>query len=587
MTTDPVVALHGLSGAEAAAQLARDGYNELPGRDGRRFGRIAADVLREPMFALLVACGAIYLLLGDRQEALILLGFVVLVVGITSTRSGRRSARSRPCAICRARARSSSATACASGSRAARSSAATCSCFRRATACRPTRCCSRPLTSPPTSRCSRASRSRSTSARARPPMPPGPRRRRPASARRWYSPGRSSPEGKASPRSSRPAQRRRWGASVRRSRPSRPSAAPSSARPRGWCVDSSSSAIALCIVVVVAYGATRGDWLGGFLAGLTLAMAILPNEFPAVLAIFLALGAWRIAQQERADATDAGARDAGFGDRPLRRQDRHAHAEPHGGADARRRRRALRGARKAMTFPRRSTRSSSTAILASQRDPFDPMEKAFQDLGPRLAGTEHLHPQWTLVRQYPLSERLLALSHVWRSPEGDEYVIAAKGAPEAIADLCHLDEARTAEVHAQVATLATDGLRVLGVARAHFRGGGGAAVRAARLRFRVGRPRRPRRSGASRRAGGDPRVPCRRHPRRHDHRRPPAYRACTSHAQVGLRRPRVHDRAGARRRSRTPTCARACARSVCSRASYPSRSSASCRRCKRPARSSR
>ncbi|MEG0883756.1 MAG: ATPase, partial [Janthinobacterium sp.] len=45
--------------------------------------RLLADILREPMFLLLLACGAIYLLLGDRQEALMLLGFVVLVIGIS------------------------------------------------------------------------------------------------------------------------------------------------------------------------------------------------------------------------------------------------------------------------------------------------------------------------------------------------------------------------------------------------------------------------------------------------------------------------------------------------------------------------
>ena len=42
------------------------------------------------------------------------------------------------------------------------------------------------------------------------------------------------------------------------------------------------------------------------------------------------------------------------------------------------------------------------------------------------------------MREYPLSEHLLALSHVWRSPNGTDFVIAAKGAPEAVADLCHL-----------------------------------------------------------------------------------------------------------------------------------------------------
>jgi Ca2+-transporting ATPase len=73
-------------------------------------------------------------------------------------------------------------------------------------------------------------------------------------------------------------------------------------------------------------------------------------------------------------------------------------------------------------------------ILASQRDPCDPMEKAFKSIGEhRLAGTERLHPSWTLVRQYPLSEQLLSLSHVWRSPDGEDFVIAAKGAPEATA----------------------------------------------------------------------------------------------------------------------------------------------------------
>ncbi|MBI3777795.1 MAG: cation-translocating P-type ATPase, partial [Gammaproteobacteria bacterium] len=110
------------------------------------------------------------------------------------------------------------------------------------------------------------------------------------------------------------------------------------------------------------------------------------------------------------------------------------------------------------------------AILASQRDPFDPMEKALRDLGKTtLADTEHLHDNWSLVREYPLSPRLLALSHVWQARTGDHYVIAAKGAPEAIMDLCHLDAARTEELNRHVTRLTGQGLRVLGVARASFR----------------------------------------------------------------------------------------------------------------------
>jgi len=72
-------------------------------------------------------------------------------------------------------------------------------------------------------------------------------------------------------------------------------------------------------------------------------------------------------------------------------------------------------------------------ILASRREPFDPMEKALRSVGERyLVRTEHLHENWTLVHEYPLSPELLALSHVWQSPGGRDFVIAAKGAPEAV-----------------------------------------------------------------------------------------------------------------------------------------------------------
>ncbi|MEI7836205.1 MAG: cation-translocating P-type ATPase, partial [Planctomycetota bacterium] len=105
-------------------------------------------------------------------------------------------------------------------------------------------------------------------------------------------------------------------------------------------------------------------------------------------------------------------------------------------------------------------------ILASKKDPFDPMEKALRDLGgQQLAQTEHLHENWTLVQEYPLSTKLLALSHVWVSPDGSDVMVAAKGAPEAIGDLCHFGPERMAELSRQVIAMAAAGLRVLGVAQ--------------------------------------------------------------------------------------------------------------------------
>ncbi|TXT38729.1 MAG: Ca2+-transporting ATPase [Comamonadaceae bacterium] len=111
------------------------------------------------------------------------------------------------------------------------------------------------------------------------------------------------------------------------------------------------------------------------------------------------------------------------------------------------------------------------SILASVVDPFDPMEKAFHRLGQHfLHDTEHLHRDWTLMQTYGLTPELRAMSHVWRAREGDDHVVAAKGAPEAIVDLCHLDAAAQEHIAHAVQTMAAKGLRVLGVARARFAG---------------------------------------------------------------------------------------------------------------------
>jgi Ca2+-transporting ATPase len=54
--------------------------------------------------------------------------------------------------------------------------------------------------------------------------------------------------------------------------------------------------LAMCVAVGVLYGLTRGDWLDGALAGLTMAISMIPEEFPVILTVFLALGAWRISR---------------------------------------------------------------------------------------------------------------------------------------------------------------------------------------------------------------------------------------------------------------------------------------------------
>jgi Ca2+-transporting ATPase len=225
------------------------------------------------------------------------------------------------------------------------------------------------------------------------------------------------------------------------------------------------------VAVAVIYGLTRGVWLEGVLAGIATAMAMLPEEFPVVLTVFLALGAWRMSQRHVLTRRPPVIETLGSatvvcvdktGTLTMNRMTvreftvggRTHVVEP--GAP----------------LPEEFHEVAEYAVLASPVDPFDPMDTAFTALGGRaLAGTEHLHPGWELVREYPLSQQLLALAHVWRSPDGADYVVAAKGAPEAIADLCHFDADAMASLRRQVDTATSAGLRVLGVARATFAGG--------------------------------------------------------------------------------------------------------------------
>jgi Ca2+-transporting ATPase len=75
--------ISGLSSEEAEKRLAEEGYNEIPSARRKGIFSIAFEVLREPMFLLLVAVGSIYFVLGEILEGSILLSFVLVVMGIT------------------------------------------------------------------------------------------------------------------------------------------------------------------------------------------------------------------------------------------------------------------------------------------------------------------------------------------------------------------------------------------------------------------------------------------------------------------------------------------------------------------------
>lgn len=460
-------AIVGLTGEEARERLRTEGFNELP--SDHRPGILASlsDILREPMFLLLVACGTIYVFLGDLQEALILLGFVFLVAGITlyqERKTERALAALRDLTSPRALVIRDGVRQRIAGREVARGDVLVLSEGDRVAADAAVLSCLNLSADESLLTGESVPVRKTTWDNATTMDRPG------GDGQPFVFAGTLVTKGQGIAVVQQTGPRTQMGMIGKALQ----TVAPESSalqRETGKLVRwLALIGVGLCTLAVVAYGLTRGDWLNGFLAGLTLAMAIMPNEFPAVLAVFMALGAWRIAQQRvltrRVPALEA------LGSATVLCVDKTGTLTLNQMSV----RKLCAGetfydvpADVSLPLPEAVHELAEFGVLASQRDPFDPMEKAFQVLGDRrLAGTEHLHPNWSLVRQYPLSDQLLALSHVWRSPDGHEHVIAAKGAPEAIADLCHLSAGQQAILYARVEAMAGEGLRVLGIARACF-----------------------------------------------------------------------------------------------------------------------
>ena len=223
--------------------------------------------------------------------------------------------------------------------------------------------------------------------------------------------------------------------------------------------------LSLCVLVIAVYTLTRGDLLKGFLAGITLAMAMLPEEFPVVLTVFLALGAWRMSKKNVLTRKPAAIETLGSAtvlctDKTgTLTQNKMTVTRLFNGIE-------FFTVSPDCDFPEPFHEIIEYGILSSQINPFDPMEKAITIIGEKyLQDTEHIHTDWEMEKEYPLSKELLAMSRVFTSTGNQGKVIAAKGAPEAIFDLCHLD-LETNKFEKSVAEMASSGLRVLGVAKA-------------------------------------------------------------------------------------------------------------------------
>ena len=227
----------------------------------------------------------------------------------------------------------------------------------------------------------------------------------------------------------------------------------------------------ICIAIVILYGTSHGDWMQALLVGLATQMSLLPEEFPVVMTLFLALGAWRLSKIKVLIRTPSSIERLGaitvlcVDKTGTLTQNRMSIASINNGKSTIR----ISSSSAADALPEAYHSVVEYGVLASHVDPFDPMEKAIRRIAEERAwGKDHLHQEWELTRDYPLSSKLLAMSCVWNSPDREAYLIATKGAPEAVIDLCHMDPTQSEQILKATREMAKDGLRILGVAQAQF-----------------------------------------------------------------------------------------------------------------------
>ncbi len=464
INTKPDMSL-GLSETQAQAKIAREGFNELPSSKPRNLFAIALGVVREPMFLLLVACGTLYLILGDVQEGLMLLGFVFVIMGIELYQE-KKTERALDALKDLASPR---ALVLRDGSE--------------------KRIAGRDVVTDDIIILQEGDRV-------------------PADATVLTSVNLLADESLLTGESV-PVRKNEWDLHLEKVHPggddlpfvysgslivqgngmakvtatgmnteigsigkALESVTPEDTklkREMGSLIKKLAIiGISLCLLVIAVYTMSRGDLVKGFLAGLTLAMAMLPEEFPVVLAVFMALGAWRMSKQRVLTRKPAAIETLGSAtvlcsDKTgTLTQNKMTVAWLYNGSE-------FLSLADGKSFPGTFHEIFEYGMLSSQTNPFDPMEKAILKMSElHLNGTDHIHTDWEMLKEYPLSKDLLAMSRVFRQKGTDEKTIAVKGAPEAVFDLCHLEEQQLSELASAVEHLAEKGLRVLGVGKARI-----------------------------------------------------------------------------------------------------------------------
>lgn len=439
---------NGLSSSEAAERLRKAGYNELPSAQPKSVWKIAFEVVREPMFLLLVGCASLYIILGDYREGIALLTAVLLIIGMTFYQY-RKTER----ALEALRSMSSPRVLVIRDGR-------------------ETRIAGRDVVPDDLMILHEGDRVaadatviESVSLSIDESLLTGesvPVLKTPEKEKSSVFSGTLVVQGKGLALVNTTGVNTQFGKIGMSLKTIEQEETKLQQEMKRLVRRLGSAGTVIIVLVIAAFYFTRGDLLQSVLNGLAAAMALLPEEFPVVMTVFMALGAWRLSKKHvltrKPSAIESlGAATVLCSDKTgTITQNKMEVAAVYDG------RRILR--RHEFTDMDSSFRHViRTGARASQVKSIDPMEQAIHQASLWADAPED---RLQLIREYPLSRDLLAMTRVTRSDADQSIAVSAKGAPEAIFSLCHLEKEEEAKHLRVVHELAEEGYRVIALASA-------------------------------------------------------------------------------------------------------------------------
>ena len=466
----------GLSTQKAAERLRQEGFNELPSPHKRGFLRIFTEILREPMFGLLLGGGVIYWLLGDPMDALLLLLFACLSVAITliqETRSERVLEALRSLASPRALVFRSGKRLLIAGREVVREDLMVVSEGDRVAA--DARLISgHDLLLDESLLTGESNPVRKISQTTKPTT----------TIKTIAVGGEDTPyifAGSLVVRGSGEAVVSATGLKTEMGKIGHALRSIETEQPhlqrqiRRLVRDFAIIGLISAVVSVLLFGLLRGSWLEALLGGIALSMTLLPAEFPLVLAVFMAMGAWRISQARvltrRASAIETlGATTVLCTDKTgTLTENRMTVAAISSTTEHWKN-------EKNSTLPSTAKQILEAALLTTPIDPSDPMDKAIHELAQTQLPQAMINfKSHKLLRNFGLRPDLLAVTNIIATANTTHITTArnsaafaySKGAVEAITQLCHITPEKLAPITAKVNSLASFGIRVLGVAKAY------------------------------------------------------------------------------------------------------------------------